>query len=182
MNGLKQWAIDSHISRIVMSRIVGTFLVGFLLLMTVACSNAPTPNNSAGNPSSMSAPSSKFDAKGLEKELSEKTPETRRETNVYDYGIPENKSNVQAKTRELVDTAKRKVNETQNLEDLPDKISKSAEEVQTNISKGLEDQKDDLVKGTKNGMKNLKKNLDKASKEIPNVVQEATENAASAMK
>ena len=31
-------------------------------------------------------------------------------------------------------------------------------------------------------MKNLKKNLDKASKEIPNVVQEAAENAASAIK
>lgn len=175
MNGLKQWAIDFHLSRI-----VGTFLVGFLLLLTVACSNAPS--NSVGNPSKMPEPSSKLDAQGLEKELSDKTPETRKETNVYDYGIPENKSNVQAKTRELVDTAKRKANETQSLEDLPDKVRKSAEKTQSNISEGLENQKNDLVKGTKSGMKNLKKNLDKASKEIPNVVQEATENAASAIK
>ncbi len=175
MNGLKQWAIDFKLSRI-----VSTFLVGFLLLLTVACSNAPS--NSAGNPSSMSAPSSKTGVQALEKELSDKTPETRRETNVYDYGIPENKSNVQAKTRELVDTAKRKVNENQSLEDLPDKVRKSAEEAQSNISEGLENQKNDLVKGTKSGMKNLKKNLDKASKEIPNVVQEAAENAASAIK
>ena len=174
MNGLKQWAIDFHLSRI-----VGTFLVGLLLLLTVACSNAPS---NSGNPSRMSEPSSKLDAQGLEKELSDKTPETRKETNVYDYGIPENKSNVQAKTRELVDTAKRKANETQSLEDLPDKVRKSAEKTQSNISEGLENQKNDLVKGTKSGMKNLKKNLDKASKEIPNVVQEAKENAASAIK
>ena len=175
MNGLKQWAIDFHLSRI-----VGTFLVGLLLLLTVACSNAPS--NSVANPSRMSEPSSKLDAQGLEKELSDKTPETRKETNVYDYGIPENKSNVQAKTRELVDTAKRKANETQSLEDLPDKVRKSAEKTQSNISEELENQKNDLVKGTKSGMKNLKKNLDKASKEIPNVVQEAKENAASAIK
>lgn len=174
MNGLKQWAIDFHLSRI-----VGTFLVGLLLLLTVACSNAPS---NSGNPSRMSEPSSKLDAQGLEKELSDKTPETRKETNVYDYGIPENKSNVQAKTRELVDTAKRKANETQSLEDLPDKVRKSAEKTQSNISEELENQKNDLVKGTKSGMKNLKKNLDKASKEIPNVVQEAKENAASAIK
>ena len=175
MNGLKQWATEFRLSRI-----VGSFLIGCLLLLTIGCSNAPS--NSAGNPSRMSAPSSKLGVQKLERELSEKTPETRKETNVYDYGIPENKSNVQAKTRELVDTAKRKVNESPSLEDLPDKVRKSVEEAQSNISEGLEDQKNDLVEGTKSGMKNLKKNLDKASKEIPNVVQEAAENAASAIK
>ena len=173
MNGLKQWATDFRLSRI-----VGTFLVGFLLLLTVACSKAPV--NSAGNPSSMSAPSSEMNVRKLETELSKKTPESRRDTNVYDYGIEENKSNVQAKTRELVDTAKRNVNETPNLEDLPGKVRRSAEKAKDDISEGLESQKNDLVKGTKNGMKNLKKNIDKASKEIPNVVQEATDNAAAA--
>ena len=180
MDKLKQWAIDSNINRTSIGRIVGTFVVGLLLLLTVACSNAPS--NSIENSSSMSAPSLKLGVQNLEKELPEKTPETRRETNVYDYGTPENKSNVQAKTRELVDTAKRKVNENQSLEDLPSKINKAAEDVKTTISEGLENQKDDLVEGTKNGMRNLKKNLDKASKEIPNVVQEATESAASALK
>ena len=180
MNGLKRWAIDSNINRTSIGRIVGTFAIGFLLLMTVACSNAP--KNAAGDSSSMSSPSTKLGVQRLEKELAEKTPATRKETNVYDYGISENKSKVQAKTRELVDTAKRKVGENQSLEDLPDKIGRSAENVKTNISEGLENQKDDLVEGTKNGMKNLKKNLDKASKEIPNVVQEAADNAASALK
>ena len=180
MSGLKQWAIDSNINRTSIGRIVGTFVVGLLLFLTVACSNAPS--NPAGNSSSMSAPSTKLGVQKLEKELAEKTPETRRETNVYDYSTPENKSKVQAKTRELVDTAKRTMDKNQSLEDLPSKISKSAENVKNNISEGLENQKDDLVKGTKNGIKNLKKNLDKASKEIPNVVQEATENAASALK
>ena len=184
MNGLKQWAIDSNINLTSIGRIVGTFVVGLLLLLTVACSNAPSnaPSNPAGNSSSMSAPSTKLGVQKLEKELAEKTPETRRETNVYDYDTPENKSKVQVKTRELVDTAKRTMDKNQSLEDLPSKISKSAENVKNNISEGLENQKDDLVEGTKNGMKNLKKNLDKASKEIPNVVQEATENAASALK
>ena len=180
MNALKPWTIGSSMNRTSIGRILGTFVIGLLLLLTVACSNAPS--NSAGNSSSMSAPSSQLGVQKLEKELSEKTPETRKETNVYDYGIPENKSDVQAKTRKLVDTAKRKVDENQSLKDLPSKISKSAENVKNNISEGLEDQKDDLVEGTKNGMKNLKKNLDKASKEIPNVVQEVTENAASALK
>ena len=175
MNGLKEWAANFRLGRI-----VGTFLAGFLLLLMIGCSNAPS--NSAGNPSGMSSPSSKLGVQRLEKELSAKTPETRKETNVYDYGLPENKSNVQAKTRELVDTAKRKVDENQSLEDLPDKVRKSVEEAQSNISEGLEEQKNDLVEGTKSGMKNLKKNLDKASKEIPNVVQEAAENAASAIK
>ena len=180
MNGLKRWAIDPNINRTSIGRVLATFVAGFLLLLTVACSSAPS--NSAGNSSSMSAPSTKLGVQRLEKELAEKTPATRKETNVYDYGIPENKSKVQAKTRELVDTAKRKVGENQSLEDLPDKIGRSAENVKTNISEGLENQKDDLVEGTKKGMKNLKKNLDRASKEIPNVVREATENAVSALK
>jgi len=110
-----------------------------------------------------------------------KTPQSLKDTNVYDYSIPENKVNVQAKTRELVDTAKRKANENQSLEDLPDKVRKSAEEVKDNISEGLEDQKKGLAQGTQKGIKNLKKNLEKASEEVPRVVKEATENAASAI-
>lgn len=175
MNGLKQWAIDFYVSRI-----VGTFLIGFLLLSTVGCSNAPT--NSAGNPSGMSAPASKMGYPEPRTGPSEKTPQARKDTNVYDYSSPENKANVQAKTRELVDTAKRKANETQSLEDLPDKVRRSAEDFKDNISEGLEDQKEGLVQGTKRGMKNLKKNLDKASEEVPKVVKEATENAASTIR
>lgn len=174
MNGLKQWAIDSYLSRI-----VGTFLIGFLFLFTVGCSNTPT--NSAGNPSGMSAPTSIIGSPEPRTGPSEKTPQSRKDTNVYDYSSPENKVNVQAKTRELVDTAKRKANENQSLEDLSDKVRRSAEEAKDNISEGLEDQKKGLAQGTQKGIKNLKKNLEKASEEVPRVVKEATENAASAI-
>ena len=180
MNELKQWAIDSYLSRIVGNRIVGVFLVGFLILFTVGCSKAPS--NSAVNPSNMSAPTSKMGYPEPRTGPSEKTPQARKDTNVYDYTSPENKANVQSKTRELVDTAKRKANETQSLEDLPDKVRRSAEDVKDNISEGLEDQKEGLAQGTKKGIKNLKKNIDKASEEIPKVVKEATENATSAIK
>jgi cell pole-organizing protein PopZ len=164
MTGLKQWAIDHRLSRILI-----TFFAGFLLLLNVACSAANEPKATASE--------SYTEKPGFETELYDPTQAKRGGMNGYDDDVRAGTPSAQVKAKALVDKAKRNVTKTESPKDISKKVRQSAEELQDNVSERAERQKDDLVNGTKDGMRNLKGNLDKASKEIPDVVRDATDGA-----
>jgi seryl-tRNA synthetase len=159
MNTLKQWTIKNQLARI-----ITTCLLGLLLVLNVACS-APKASNPAA-----------------EDIYSQKTQGNRGTMTKRDDSLSENNSSVQAKTRELIDTAKKNAANPNKLEDLSGQARRSAEELPGQVADRVKSQKDDMVKGTERGMRNLKENLKEASKEIPNIVKEATDGAIDKVK
>jgi F0F1-type ATP synthase membrane subunit b/b' len=168
MNRFKQWAINHRLSRVVV-----TLFAGFLLLLNVACSPA-----TATTAPKVTGEGSSTEKQGFQTELYDATQEKRGGMNQFDDDVRAGTPSAKAKAKALVDNAKRNVNRSaESPKDISKKVRQSAEEIQDNISERAERQKDDLVKGTKRGMQNLRGNLDKASKEIPEVVREATGGA-----
>jgi hypothetical protein len=159
MNVLKQWAIENRLNRILV-----TCLLGLVLVLNVACS-APKV--------SQSAPDDIY---------SQGTQEPRAAMGKLNKSLDENNSKVQAKTRELIDTAKKNGANPNKLEDLSEQARRSAKEFPDQLADRIKSQKDDLVKGTERGVQNLKGNLKEASKEIPNIVKEETDGAIDKVK
>ena len=79
-------------------------------------------------------------------------------------------------------TTKKNAANPNKLEDLSDQARRSAEAVPGQVADRVKSQKDDLVKGSERGMRNRKENLKEASKEIPDVVKEATDGARAKLK
>jgi Flp pilus assembly protein TadD len=164
MNGFNQGAISHQLKRG-----IGAILVGMLLVLTVACSSPNVP---------MSSGTGAYNEKiGSKTDLRDGIQPKQGGMNGYDDDINASSPQLQAKTRTLVDTAKRNLGKTADRKDIPKTVLKSAENLKDDISEGAEKQKNDFVQGSKNGMRNLSGNLNKASREIPKVVKEATENA-----
>jgi hypothetical protein len=159
MNALKEWAIGHRLNRFFVA-----CLLSLLLVLNVACS-APKASNPA--------------AKDI---YSQGTQGNRGAMNDRDESLGENNPRAQARTRELIDTAKKNTANPNKLEDLSRQARQSAEELPGQIADRVKSQKDDLVKGTERGAKNLKENLKEASKEIPKVVKEATDGAKAKVK
>jgi hypothetical protein len=155
MNALKEWAISHRLNRFFV-----TCLLGLLLVLNVACS-APKASNPA--------------AKDI---YSQGTQGNRGAMNNRDESLGANNPRAQARTRELIDTAKKNAANPNKLEDLARQAQQSAEELPGQIADRVKSQKDDLVKGTERGARNLKA----ASKEIPKVVKEATDGATAKVK
>lgn len=167
MNGLNQSTIARYLKQS-----VGVFLAGMLLVLTVACSAPNTPTASEIET---------YDT-GSRTNLSGEPLPKKGGMNDYDDDVNASTPQLQAKTRALVDTAKRNLNKTADPKDAPQKIVESAEDFKDDFAKGAERRKDEFVQGSKEGMRNLKNNLNKASKEIPEVVKEATDNAKNSVK
>lgn len=168
MNGLNQRAIAHYLKQS-----VGVFCAGMLLLLTVACSSAPNVP--------MASETGTYET-GSRTNLSGEPLPKKGGMNDYDDDVNASTPKLEAKTRALVDTAKRNLGKTADPKDIPQKIVESAEDFKDDFSAGAERRKDEFVKGSKDGMRNLKSNLNKASKEIPEVVKEATDNAKNSVK
>jgi hypothetical protein len=159
MNTIKQWMTENRLSRTLIA-----CLLGLILVLNVACS-APKASNPAA-----------------EDIYSQGTQGNRGAMTDRDESLNENNPRVQARTRELIDTAKKNAANPNKLEDLSGQARQSAEELPGQVADRVKSQKDDLVKGTERGMRNLKENLKDASKEIPKVVKEATEGVQDKLK
>jgi gas vesicle protein len=159
MNALKKWAIEHQLNRIFVA-----CLLGLLLVLNVACS-APKASNPAA-----------------EDIYSQGTQGNRGAMTDRDESLGENNPRVQARSRELIDTAKKNAANPNKLEDLSGQARQSVKELPGQVADRVKSQKDDLVKGTERGMRNLKENLKEASKEIPDVVKEATDGARAKVK
>lgn len=155
MNKLKAWAIDNRLTRLLTG-----CLLALLLTLNVACTAAPK----ASGP----APDDIY---------SQGTQQNRGAMGDRDRSIDENNPRAEARTRELIDTAEKNVANPNKLDDLSRQAKESAKELPGQVVDGVKRQKDDFVKGTERGAKNLKENLKAASKEIPNIVKEATDGA-----
>lgn len=164
MNRLNTWAIGHQLKRW-----VGIVLVGILLVLNVACSAPDAPMSSGTG--------SYNEKRGANTDLYEPTQPKRDGMNRYDDDVRDASPEVKAKARALVDNAKRNIGQTENPKEIPSKVIKSAENLKDEISEEAQDRKAGFVEGTKDGMRNLKGNLDRASREIPEVVKEGTENA-----
>jgi hypothetical protein len=160
MNALKQWAIDNRLNRTLV-----TCLLGMLLFLNVACSAAPKVSKPAADD---------IYSQGIQKQ--------QGTMDQGDNSLSENNPRVQARTRELIDTAKKNAAKSNKLNNLSDQARQTAKDLPGEVSDRLTSQKDDLVKGTERGMRNLKGNLKEASKEIPNIVKEATDGAIDKVK
>jgi hypothetical protein len=160
MNTIKAWAIDNRLTRSLVSRILTACLLGLLLTLNVACTAAPKV--------SRPAPDDIY---------SQGTQENRGAMGERDQRLDENNPRAEARARELIDTAKKNAANPNKLDNLSKQAQQSAEELPGQLVDGVKRQKDDFVKGTERGAKNLKENLKAASKEIPNIVKEATGGA-----
>jgi hypothetical protein len=163
MNSIKAWAIGNIGNRI--TRVLTACLLGLLLTLNVACTAAPKVSSPA--PDDI---------------YSQGTQENRGAMGERDQRLDENNPRAAARTRELIDTAKRNAANPNKLDDLSRQAKESAEEFPGQVVDGVKRQKDDFVKGTERGAKNLKENLKAASKEIPNIVKEATDGAIDKVK
>jgi erythromycin esterase-like protein len=161
MNSLKAWAIDNRLTRVLTA-----CLLALLVTLNVACAAAP---NNASRP----APDDIY---------SQGTQENRGAMGERDQRLDENNPRAAARTRELIDTAKKNVANPNKLDDLSRQAKESAAEFPGQVVDGVKRQKDDLVKGTERGAEKLKENLKAASKEIPNIVKEATDGAIDKVK
>jgi hypothetical protein len=159
MNAIKQWMTQNRLSRTILAG-----LLGLLLVLNVACS-APKASNPAADDI-----------------YSQGTQGNRGAMTDRDESLDENNSRSEARTRELIDTAKKNAANPNKLEDLSGQARRSAEAVPGQVADRVKSQKDDLVEGTERGMRNLKENLKEASKEIPDVVKEATDGARAKLK
>lgn len=170
MNGLNRSMLARQLKRA-----FGVLLVSLLMVVSVACSNPDVPTASVTNPGNSQINSSadlKPDAR-----MRDNAQPKRGGMNGYADDTNANSSEVKAKTRALIDNAQQNVKNNPTAKDLSKKAARSAEDLKDDVVEGAENQKDDFVEGTKRGMSNLKENLDKASKEIPEVVKEARDNA-----
>jgi hypothetical protein len=159
MNALKQWLTENRLSRTMLA-----CLLGLLLVLNVACS-APKASNPAA-----------------EDIYSQGTQGNRGAAIDRAQGLDESNPKAAAKTRELIDTAKKNAANSNKLEDLSEQARRRAKDVPGEVADRIESQADDLVEGTERGVRNLKGNLKAASKEIPNIVKEATEGAIDKVK
>jgi gas vesicle protein len=159
MNAIKQWMTQNRLSRTILAG-----LLGLLLVLNVACS-APKASTPAA-----------------EDIYSQGTQGNRGAMTDRDQSLDENNPRTKAKTRELIDTAKKNAANPNKLEDLSEQARQTVEDIPGEVSDRVKSQKDDLVKGTERGMRNLKENLKAASKEIPDVVKEATDGAKAKLK
>jgi gas vesicle protein len=152
-------------------RLVLTGLLAFMLLLNTACGSPDSPQASGQGMNST-------ERRGFETELYDATQPNTGGMNQHYDDVRDGSPALKAKSRALVDNAKRNVNkEGESLREVPRVLGGKVEEVKDNIVDRAERQKDELAAGTKRGMKNLKGNLDKASKEVPEIVKEATSGA-----
>jgi hypothetical protein len=170
MNLQKPWTIGHRMSRIVM-----TSLVALMLLINTACSNAPSSPEASGSGLSGT------ERTGFQTELYDATQPNTGGMNQHNDDVRDSNPKLQAKTKALVDGAKRNVQKSDRLEDVPKVVGDKVEQLKDDVADRATRQKDDLVAGTKEGMRNLKGNLNKASKEIPKIVDDATSNAQNAV-
>jgi guanylate kinase len=165
MNSIKQWMSENRLSRVVLAG-----LLGLILVFNTACSAKTV---SATDVSARSAANQVY---------GESKPDDRGSMIQHEPSLNENNSRAKAKARELIGTAKENVGNPNKLEELSEKVQQSAKELPGKVADRIKDQKDDFVKGTERGAQNLKDNLKEASKEIPNVVKEATEGVKDKLK
>jgi hypothetical protein len=163
MNTVKQWISKS-------SRLFLVAIAGLILIFNTACSS---PKVSAADPAARSA---------ADQVYGQSKPDDRGSMIQREPSLNENNARAKARARELVDTAKQEMDNPNKLEELSEQARKSAKELPGEIADRVKTQKDDFVKGTERGARNLKENLKEASKEIPNVVKEATEGAKEKLK
>jgi hypothetical protein len=159
MNALSQWMISKRLNRAFVA-----CLLGLVLVLNVACS-APKASKPAADD---------IYSRGIQ--------EQQGSMRNQDSSIGENNSRVQARTRELIDTAKKNAANPNKLEDLSEQARQTADDIPGQVADRLKSQKEDFVKGTERGVKNLKGNLKEASKEIPDIVKEATKGAVDKVK
>jgi uncharacterized protein YPO0396 len=165
MSAIKQWIADRQFNRILI-----VFFAGLMLFLNVACS-APDSPKVSGEGGSYS------EKRGAETELYKTTQKKQDGINSYNDDVRDSSSRVQAKSRDLIQNSKRNIErDADDITDAGDKLRQSTQEFKSDLSQKTERQKDNFVEGTKDGMQNLNRNLNKASKEIPNVIQEATDN------
>jgi hypothetical protein len=161
MNSIKQWMSENRLSRVVLAG-----LLGLILVFNTACSakTVAAPDVSARS--------------AADQVYGESKPDDRGSMIQHEPSLNENNSRAKARARELVGTAKENVGNPNKLEELSEKVQQSAKELPSKVADRIKDQKDDFVKGAERGAQNLKE----ASKEIPNVVKEATEGAKDSLK
>jgi hypothetical protein len=169
MNRLMEWASVPQLKRL-----VAVVLAGLLLVLNVACTAPDAPM--------ASGPGSYNEKRGANTNLYEPTQPKRDGMNSYDDDVRDVSPGVKAKAQALVDNAKRNIGQTEDRKEIPSKVLKSAENKKDEISKEAKERKEGFVEGTKEGMQNLKGNLNRASREIPEVVKEGTENAKTGIK
>lgn len=147
------------------SRALTACLLGLLLTLNVACTAAPNV--------SRPAPDNIY---------GQGTQGNRGAMGERDQRLDENNPRAEARARELIDTAKKNAANPNKLDNISRQAQESAEELPGQIIDKAKRQKDDFVKGTERGARNLKENLKAASKEIPNIVKEATDGAIEKIK
>jgi hypothetical protein len=149
--------------------VLSSLLAGILFLN--AC-------GSPGSPQASGQGMSSTERRGAETELYDATQPNTGGMNQHYDDVRDESEALKAKTRALVDNAKRNVNQPgESLDRVPKVLGDKVNEVKENVVDRAERNRDELVAGTQRGMKKLKGNLDKASKEIPEIVKEATGGA-----
>jgi hypothetical protein len=150
MHTLRQWMFSNRLSKTIV-----TCLAGLLLILNVACS---APQVSRPAPEDIYSP----DKQGNPSAMTER-----------DGSLSENNPRATARARELIDNSKKNAANPNKAENLLEQARQSANELPGQATERVKEQKDGLVKRTERGVKNLKE----ASKEIPDVVKEATDRA-----
>jgi gas vesicle protein len=158
MNTVKQWLTNNRLSQV-----LTVCLVGLLMVLNVACS-APKVSSSA-------APEDIY---------SQGTPVDRGA--IHDDSLDANNPGANARTRELIDSASKNAANSNKLEDLSNQARQSAKELPGKVADRVKDQKEELARKTERGAQNLKEGLRDASKEVPNIVKEATDGAKEKLK
>jgi hypothetical protein len=142
-------------------------LAGFLLLSTVAC-----------NPSSPSAVGTGSYHERIAQPTNDKTYQPSDRLDSYnEYDDVQSSKALKAKTRAVVDRAKRNTNEVQGLGDLVDEIKSGAPNPAEDAGQVIDQATSRAARDAKAGFRNLQGNLDRAGQTVQETAEDTAQNA-----
>lgn len=159
--------ISSFFSQFQLRKISVVALAGFLLLTTVAC-----------NPSSPTEVGTGSYRERVAQPTNDKTYQPSNGLNSYnEYDDTQNSKTLKAKTRAVVDRAKRNVNQVQSPGELADEIKSGAPNPARDAGKVINQATERASRDAKAGFNNLQNNIGKAADNAQDVAQDAKQNA-----
>lgn len=158
--------VSSFFSRFQLRQISVMALAGLLLLTTVAC-----------NPSSPTSVGTGSYNERVAQPTNDKTYQPSDGLNSSnEYDDTQDSKTLKAKTRAVVDRAKRNVNQVQTPSELADEVKSGVPNPAKDAGKVINQAKDQATRDAKAGFNNLQNNLDKAGDRLQDAAQDAKQN------
>jgi hypothetical protein len=181
-------SVVSKLKQLQFKRLFSVLLVGFLLLSSTACASRSVASESPNTKTSVSRGSSPYGKDmGTQRELYKPTQKYQGGMNNYADDPSYDKAAPNADAAKRVGQAKQNLqNRAANPQELLSNVknrsplSDKAQETAQNAEDSFQKTKDGVAAGTQQGMRNLKGNLERAKDKVPNVLEEAKQNAQGA--